>query len=72
MTINEKYDEQSIRRLDIKDEILNKLEDKKINTLGKLCRRSKSDLKKVDLNQKEIEKVEIELQLMGLNLKNSL
>lgn len=29
MTINEKYDEQSIRRLDIKDEILNKLEDKK-------------------------------------------
>ena len=33
---------------------------------------SKSKLKEFDLSQKEIEKVEIEMQLLGLGLKNSL
>ena len=63
---------QSIRRLDVEDKILDMLENININTLGTLCGKSKSDLKKFDLSQNQINKLEIELQLTGLNLKNSL
>lgn len=63
---------QSIRRLDVKDNILQVLEENKINSLGKLCGKSKSDLKKLELTQNQINKIEVEMQLLGLNLKNSL
>ena len=52
--------------------IIQVLEDNNIHTLGTLCGKSKTYLKELDLTQSQINKVEIELQLMGLNLKNSL
>lgn len=72
MNYSEKYINQSIARLDIKCEIIDKLENGNIDTLGKLSQMSKSSLKEYDLSQKEIEKIEIEMQLLGLGLKNSL
>lgn len=72
MILNDKYENQSINRLDIKDTIIKVLESNKISTLGQLCRESKTDLKKLDLTQKQVDTIEIQLQLMGLNLKNSL
>lgn len=49
------------------------MEDKNnISVLSKLCEKSKTELKKFELTQKEIDKIEIELQLIGLNLRGSL
>lgn len=72
MDYSEKYINQSIGRLDVRCEIIDKLENAQIDTLGQLSQMSKSKLKEFDLSQKEIEKVEIEMQLLGLGLKNSL
>ena len=65
MTLNEKYKNQSIKRLNIKDTIIKVLEDNKISTLGNLCNKIKTDLKKLDLTQNQVETIEIQLQLMG-------
>lgn len=70
--IDEKLLNQSINRIEISDnatEILNK---NKITTLEDLCNKTKTDLKKLEINQGEINKMDIELQLLGLKLKNSL
>lgn len=72
MDYSEKYINQSIGRLDVRCEIIDKLENAQIGTLGQLSQMSKSKLKEFDLSQKEIEKIEIEMQLLGLGLKNSL
>lgn len=72
INIDEKLLEQSINRIEISDnttEILNK---NKIITLEDLCNKTKTDLKKLEINQGEINKMDIELQLLGLKLKNSL
>lgn len=72
INIDEKLLEQSINRIEIRDnttEILNK---NKIITLEDLCNKTKTDLKKLEINQGEINKMDIELQLLGLKLKNSL
>lgn len=70
--MDEKLQKQSIDRLDITDNAIEILKDSKIDTIGKLCKKSKSDLKKLNLTQNEINKTDIELQLLGLNLRNSL
>lgn len=70
--MDNKYNNQSINRLDIEDKILKVLDVNNIKTIGKLCGKTKTDLKKYDLTQAQINKVEIELQLLGLNLKNNL
>ncbi len=70
--MDEKIQKQSIDRLDINDNAIEILKDSKIDTIGKLCKKSKSDLKKLNLTQNEINKTDIELQLLGLNLRNSL
>ena len=63
---------QPITKLKVNQNIIDKLENKKINTLGKLTNKTKADLKKFELDKTDIRKVEIELQLLGLNLKNNL
>ena len=70
--MDEKLQKQSIDRLDITDNAIEILKDSKIDTIGKLCKKSKSDLKKLNLTQNEINKTDIELQLLGLNIRNSL
>ena len=67
-----KYIKQSIERLDIPVEKIDILKGKKIKTLGDLCNYSKTDLKSFNLSSNEINKIQIELQLLGLKLKNVL
>ena len=49
-----------------------KLKENKITTLGELSKYKKSQLKDMGLLQNEINKIEVELELLGLTLKGSL
>lgn len=60
---------QKITTLNIKDSIIVILHKNRIRTLGQLTKRSKSDLRSFDLKSADINKIEIELQLQGLDLK---
>lgn len=68
----EKLKTQSINRLDVPDRTIKILEENGITMLGNLVDNSKSDLKKIGLEQVEINKINIELQLIGASLKGSL
>ncbi len=70
--MDEKLNKQSIDRLDISDNCMELLKSNDIETIGQLCKKSKTDLKKLNLVQEEVNKIDIELQLLGLNLRNSL
>ena len=70
--MEEKLKKQSINRLDIPDRAIKILENNGITMLGNLIDNSKSDLKKWGLEQFEINNINIELQLIGSNLKGSL
>ncbi len=70
--MEDKLIKQSIDRLDIGDIAIKTLKDNKIITIGQLCKKSKSDLRKLEIVQFDIKKIETELQLLGLNLKNNL
>lgn len=63
---------QSIDRLDIKVDTINKLKKNKIEKIGQLTRKSKTNLKDLGLEAVEYNKIEVELELLGLCLKNSL
>lgn len=70
--MEEKILKQSIDRLDITDNATQILKNNNVKNIGQLCKKSKTDLKNIQLVQNEISKIEIELQLLGLNLRNSL
>lgn len=53
MDYTEKYRNQSVGRLDIKCETIDKLENAQIDTLGQLSQMSKSKLKEFDLSKKK-------------------
>lgn len=72
INIDEKLLGQSISRIEISDNTTEILNRNKITTLEDLCNKTKTDLKKLEINQGEINKMDIELQLLGLRLKNSL
>ena len=63
---------QSIDRIDINMNILNLLKENGVITISDLCSKSKTDLKNLTLSFEEINKIQVELQLMGLNLKGGL
>ena len=65
-----KYLEQNIERLDVEIRIIDILKNNKIKKIQELCKLSKTDLKEMDIKQKEAEKIKIELQLLGLDLRN--
>lgn len=68
--MEEKYKKQSINRFDfISEEKINILEQNNIKTLEQLASKTKTDLKKYGFENFEVNKLEIELQLLGLNLK---
>lgn len=67
---NNKYLEQNIERLDVEIRVIDILKDNKIKKIKELCKLSKTDLKEMDIKQKEAEKIQIELQLLGLDLRN--
>lgn len=70
--MEEKISKQNIDRLNISDNSIQILKNNKIITIGQLCKKGKNDLRKLDIVQFDIKKIETELQLLGLNLKNSL
>lgn len=66
----EKYKKQSIDRfLFIKGDMLDKLKSENIKTLGQLSNKTRTDLKNFGFENFEINKIDIELQLLGLGLK---
>lgn len=68
--MEEKYKKQSIDRfLFIKGDMLDKLKSENIKTLGQLSNKTRTDLKNLGFENFEINKIDIELQLLGLGLK---
>lgn len=71
--VEEKYKKQSIDRFEfISEEYLNKLKQDNVKTLGQLSNKTSKELKEYGLENFEIKKINLELQFLGLNLKNSL
>lgn len=64
--------EQNVERLDIPVSEIDILKENNINTLGSLSNYTKTDLKNFNIQTKNINKIEIELQLLGLNLKGGI
>lgn len=62
---------QSINRFDIFDQTTSILKAEKIDTIGKICSKSQADLLELKIDKEEINKIENELQSLGLRLKNS-
>lgn len=70
--MDKKILKQSIDKLDISDQNTKILKEEKIETIEELCKKSKKELKKFDIVQSDIRNIEIRVQLLGFNLKNSL
>lgn len=68
---NNKYFYQFVDRLDVNQKAIDTLKENEINTLGTLSNYKKSQLKDMGLLQNEINKIEVELELLGLTLKSS-
>lgn len=69
---NNKYFKQFVDRLDVNQNALDILKKNEIITLGELSNYKKSQLRDMGLLQNEINKIEVELELLGLGLKGSL
>ncbi len=68
--MEEKYNKQSINRFDfITEEKINILKQNNVKTLGELADKTRTNLKEYGFENFEINKIDIELQLLGLNLK---
>jgi len=67
-----KFLKQSIERIDIDVRIIDLLKENGIITIKDICKKSKTDLKDLSLSFQEINKIQVELQLLGLNLKGGL
>ncbi len=68
--MEEKYNKQSINRFDfITEEKINTLKQNDVKTLGELANKTRTNLKEYGFENFEINKIDIELQLLGLNLK---
>lgn len=71
--MEEKYKKQSIERFEfINEEKINKLKQNDVKTLGQLAKKTSNDLRNYGFENSEINKINMELQFLGLNLKNSL
>ena len=69
---NNKYFYQFVDRLDVNQKAIDTLKENEITTLGTLSNYKKSQLKDMGLLQNEINKIEVELELLGMTLKGSL
>lgn len=70
--MNDKILKQSIDRLDIDVRIIEFLKENGILTIKDLTNKTKTDLKNITLSLQEIHKIQVELQLLGYNLKGGL
>ena len=65
-----KYEKQLIDRfLFLKDGQISSLKKNNIKTLGQLSNQTKSSLRNIGFVNQEINKIDVELQLLGLGLK---
>lgn len=66
-----KYEKQFVDRFTfIKEEKLTQMKNNNIKTLGQLSNHTRTDLKNLGFESFEINKIDIELQLLGLGLKS--
>lgn len=56
--------------IDIPKEIKDLLKQNNVVTINDLCSKTKNELKQIRLSFSEINKIQVEVQLLGLNLKN--
>ena len=69
--MEEKYRKQSIDRFLFIDQAkLDILKNDNVNTLGELSTKTRTNLKNYGFEHDEINKIDVELQLLGLGLKN--
>lgn len=69
--MSNKYLEQNIDRLDIPTKAIDLLKKNNIIKIKQLCDKTKTNLKDFGLNNLEVDKLVIELQLLGLNIKTN-
>ncbi len=72
MKTENKYINQNVERLDIPVSEIDILKENNITTLGELCDLTKTDLKHLNIKSDTINKMQVELQLLGLNLKGGI
>ena len=70
--MEEQISKLNIERLGISNDAISILKKNNIKNIGQLCKKSKADLKNINVLQSDIKKAEIELELLGLNFKDSL
>lgn len=70
--MKDKISKQSIDRLEIDVRIIEFLKENGILTIKDLTNKTKTDLKNLTLSLQEINKIQVELQLLGYNLKGGL
>lgn len=69
--MKEKIINENIDRLNISCKLIELLKQNKITKISHLCNKTKTNLRNINLTNTEISQVEIELQLLGLDLKNN-
>lgn len=62
---------ENIDRLNVSCKSIQKLKENKILILKEICSKTKIYLKDIGLEEQEINSIELELQLLGLNLKTN-
>jgi len=68
----QKHEIQNIERFTfLSDEKLNLLKDNKIKTLGQLSQNTRSNLRELGFENFEIKKIDVELQLLGMGLREN-
>ncbi len=69
--MKEKILNENVERLNISCKLIELLKQNKINKISQLCNKTKTNLRNINLTNTEISQIEIELQLLGLDLKNN-
>lgn len=69
--MKEKIINENIDRLNISCKLIELLKQNRITKISQLCNKTKTNLRNINLTNTEISQVEIELQLLGLDLKNN-
>lgn len=69
--MKEKILNENIDRLNISCKLIELLKQNRITKISQLCNKTKTNLRNINLTNAEISQVEIELQLLGLDLKNN-
>lgn len=67
-----KYSNQFVDKLSVNNNIINTLKENNINTLGELSNYKKSQLRNMGIQSADVNKIEVDLELLGLTLKGSL